>query len=189
MYKIVDLNIDINELSTYLKEVIIPNNEFIGQLDDWSVLLIQSFDGSCNSHCTIPIWKNKDNMITDKFLHSRSIINQIISTKLNVGLIKKTMDKVIEAGFTPVNARISKLLANGIVPWHTDRKHESNDKFSPLKGHIPIITNDKCIFEYQNGGSYHFPADGNMYILGPDKTHRIINNSTEDRYHLFFDLF
>jgi len=49
--------------------------------------------------------------------------------------------------------------------------------------HIPLITNDDCIFIIDDK-IHRFPADGNYYYVDTTKKHSAMNGSQIDRIHL-----
>ena len=49
--------------------------------------------------------------------------------------------------------------------------------------HIPLITNDSCMFIIDDVVS-RYPADGRSYLIDTTKMHTAINASTEDRIHI-----
>ena len=49
--------------------------------------------------------------------------------------------------------------------------------------HIPIITNEKCMFIIDDE-VVRFPADGDYYLVDTTKMHTAINASFEDRIHI-----
>ena len=69
--------------------------------------------------------------------------------------------------------------------WHIDGDLRDNEKKFRL--HIPIITNEKCFFDYENE-RHHLDADGSIYIIDVSKKHRAVNLSNESRYHLIMNI-
>ncbi|MBC7428443.1 MAG: aspartyl/asparaginyl beta-hydroxylase domain-containing protein [Bacteriovorax sp.] len=69
--------------------------------------------------------------------------------------------------------------------WHKDGEAQGDEKVFRL--HIPIITNEQCIFEYSTG-KHHLIADGSIYLIDISKQHRVINSSNENRFHLIADV-
>ena len=49
--------------------------------------------------------------------------------------------------------------------------------------HIPLVTNDKCLFIIDDI-VYRYPADGNYYVADTTKLHTFVNGSWEDRIHI-----
>jgi len=49
--------------------------------------------------------------------------------------------------------------------------------------HIPLITNDKCMFIIDDQ-IYRYPADGSWYLIDTTLRHTAINASWEDRIHI-----
>ncbi len=69
--------------------------------------------------------------------------------------------------------------------WHQDTEAPRN--LFKLRLHVPIITNDQCLFEYKDK-RVHLPADGSAYIIDVGTPHRVLNLSRENRFHLMMDL-
>jgi hypothetical protein len=67
--------------------------------------------------------------------------------------------------------------------WHRD-----SDQAQTFRLHIPIISNDKCFFDYEDK-RHHLLADGSIYIIDVGKIHRAVNLSNQDRYHMIADIF
>lgn len=49
--------------------------------------------------------------------------------------------------------------------------------------HIPLITNEKCMFII-NDQVYRYPANGNYYLIDTTQMHTAVNASNEERIHL-----
>jgi hypothetical protein len=69
--------------------------------------------------------------------------------------------------------------------WHQDSTPPRH--LFKLRLHVPIITNDRCFFEYKDK-RVHLPADGSAYVIDVGVPHRVLNLSGENRYHLMMDL-
>ena len=66
-----------------------------------------------------------------------------------------------------------------LEPFHCYSYHRDACK----RIHIPIITNERCMFIIDDE-VHRYPADGNSYLIDTTKQHTAINASYEDRYHI-----
>lgn len=107
-----------------------------------------------------------------------------IPTALCVGEIKKVISYLDENGFFPCRARFTLLKSGGYTPFHRDYP----DWLYGVRLHIPIITNEKCIFEYENE-KRHLNADGSAYLLKINRVHRVLNEGEQNRVHFLCDFF
>lgn len=105
-------------------------------------------------------------------------------TELCVGEIKNVISFLEENGYFPCRARFTILKAHGYTPFHRDYP----EWLYGVRLHIPIITNEKCFFEYENERK-NLLADGSAYLLKINRTHRVINESDYDRVHFLCDFF
>lgn len=89
----------------------------------------------------------------------------------------------------PIYLMINNLPPGITVPWHNDPMPEKVERW-----HLPLTTNDKCLFEVQSviqecpHKSYHMTL-GKWW--GPIRywtKHRVSNGGTTERYHIVVDL-
>jgi hypothetical protein len=83
-----------------------------------------------------------------------------------------------------LRAILVKLYKKSIIPTHVD---SANNTFKFSKRiHIPIITNEKCIF---NVGEESINMKvGEIWEMNNDKlSHSVVNDGDEDRVHLIID--
>ena len=66
-----------------------------------------------------------------------------------------------------------------LKPFHCYSYHKDASK----RMHIPLITNERCMFIIDDE-VHRYPADGNSYVIDTTKMHTAINASHEDRYHI-----
>jgi hypothetical protein len=99
-------------------------------------------------------------------------------TSINNLTTLTVLEKLQAQGFFPRRARIMKLSAGSSCVWHQD----GNKNVYQVRLHIPIFTNDKCFFDYEDG-SHHLLADGTAYLLKINRPHRVRNEGLTDRYH------
>jgi hypothetical protein len=109
-------------------------------------------------------------------------------TPLYDGSLEEVLKKIHSYDLKTTRMRIAVLLPHSEEEayWHQDAR--SVDQHFRLRLHIPLITNEKCTFEYKNR-KWHLPADGSSYLLDVSKPHRVLNLSNEKRYHLMMDVF
>lgn len=83
--------------------------------------------------------------------------------------------------------RIMKLMPGSIIREHRDTYDEVSDyAFGQVRLHIPIITNDKVIFNV-DGRPVRMQA-GRLYYVNFSKKHYVRNDGDEARTHLVLDL-
>jgi len=83
--------------------------------------------------------------------------------------------------------RIMKMLPGTIIRPHRDIKEEvSNFAFNQVRLHIPIVTNDKVVFNVDGVNLQLEP--GRLYYVNFSKTHYVRNDGSEVRTHLVLDL-
>jgi hypothetical protein len=96
--------------------------------------------------------------------------------------IKNIFTDKLGAGFI-IRAILVNLKANYCIDRHVD-KGVSLEVCNRV--HIPIITNDKVIFEV--GGEERYLKEGELWeINNSQKLHSVANNSDVDRVHLIVD--
>jgi len=113
----------------------------------------------------------------------------IMPTEVCTGYLAEVMDGLHDYGLRPYRARIMQLESEGgEMPLHSDATKET------WRLHVPIITNANCFFEWQRADgsieSVHLPADGSVWLVRVDVTHRAVNRSDEpsNRVHLLMGL-
>jgi hypothetical protein len=83
--------------------------------------------------------------------------------------------------------RIMKLMPGSIIREHRDTFDEVSDyAFNQVRLHIPIVTNDKVVFNV-DGKPIKMEA-GRLYYVNFSKKHYVRNDGTEARTHLVLDL-
>lgn len=75
--------------------------------------------------------------------------------------------------------RLLELHPGHVMPFHSDG-------LGSRRLHIPITTARQCLIEFENGGSYHLPADGSCFLANTERAHRATNLSSAPRVHLVF---
>lgn len=104
-------------------------------------------------------------------------------TQAYVGEIRKILDQITEMGLTPRRARVACLKAGCKSLVHKDA--DSSDYMARL--HIPIFSNDKCVFIAD--GEHLYMEPGSVYMAWVNIWHQIRNDSDEDRYHIIMDAY
>lgn len=82
--------------------------------------------------------------------------------------------------------RIANLKAGNKINPHVDY-----DPSYIFRYHVPLITNDQCLFFVVVDDQYKYykmPSDGDVYWINTGIKHGVINNSNEDRLHLLIDV-
>ena len=121
-----------------------------------------------------PSWTPKNSL--EKQI--KSVQDFSIPTAINTATTLELFRQLIQLGFYPRRARIMKLSAGSSCVWHQD----GNKDIYQVRLHIPIITNDQCFFDYEDG-SHQLKADGSAYLVKINRPHRVRNEGTTDRYH------
>jgi len=88
------------------------------------------------------------------------------------------LQELDSVGLNPRRARIIQLMPGASSVWHQD----GSKRFYQARLHIPLVTNDGCFFETEDG-RYHMAADGSYYFVHINKMHRVVNNGSTVRYH------
>jgi hypothetical protein len=104
-------------------------------------------------------------------------------TEICHGYLQEVAEFLLSSGLNPRRMRVIRLTKGMSSSWHRDGP--DNRYFVRL--HVPIITNDGCIFETEEGAS-HLPADGSSYFLKVNRMHRVSNRGDTDRFHLVMDV-
>ncbi len=186
-----DIKFDIQKLKDYLKEVeskFIPNLKENGPWGGWSVT---SSNGSY-----LDGWQTGEKIHNQNIANSEK--NELIKlfnesrfdqpTEIHFGYVLEVIDGIKKLNLKPSRIRIALLKPHpeDSAYWHLDGE-PSKERPNLFRLHIPIRTNDKCFFEYENS-RHHLEADGSCFIINVSKKHRALNLSSENRYHLIMDI-
>jgi hypothetical protein len=100
--------------------------------------------------------------------------------------IKSVIDYLLSL---PYNFELSRIRIALLAPHPEEESywHQDSDGSTKLRLHVPIATNQQCLFEYKNI-SQHLPADGSIFVIDVSKQHRVLNLSQSNRYHLMADI-
>lgn len=101
-----------------------------------------------------------------------------LPTEVLTPQFSKLLETLQKQGLHPRRARIIQLMPGTSSVWHQD----GSKKFYQVRLHIPLVTNDCCFFETQDG-NYHMAPDGSYYFVHINKPHRVVNNGSTIRYH------
>ena len=187
-----DLKIDITKLISYLEFVKNTCPPFMKKDGPWGGWSLTSSNGEVYDG-----WqtgeKLNDPLATEE---EKSEIKKLFTTtKFDCPTViyNNEIESILKLinNFAP-NLKISRVRIAILKPhseesayWHKDGEAKGNEKVFRL--HIPIITNEHCIFEYTSE-KHHLPADGSIYLIDISTLHRVTNLSNENRYHLIADV-
>lgn len=97
-------------------------------------------------------------------------------------------DSIMDAFKCPQSrVRILKLSPGAKIGLHTDRREECGClAFDRVRLHVPIVTNDKVVFQV-NGQNLKLKP-GRLYYVNFSQAHQVRNDGDTDRLHLVLDL-
>jgi len=127
--------------------------------------------------------KGQNNFKILKYLNVAHSMEYKNPTQAYVGEIKKVIDQIEEYGFYPRRARVTCLQAGCKSLVHSDGPQSEYI----ARIHIPLFTNDKCLFICNGSDLYMEP--GSVYMVWVNTWHQIRNDSNEDRYHIIIDAY
>lgn len=190
MFIKLNTNFDIEKLKLYLDTVTSYSAPLMKKNSAWGGWSITSSDGTVQDG-----WQGGERLFAENISPEAQQKLQAefkakkfnIPTPLYTPLIADIISQLGEMDLEFLRIRIALLKPHDEKEsyWHQDGK--SADNYFKLRLHIPIITNEKCLFEYPDK-KFHLPADGSAYIIEVSKPHRVLNLSNENRYHLMMDL-
>jgi hypothetical protein len=114
---------------------------------------------------------------------TKPILDYFKPTEACLPYLQTIVDTLESEGLYPRRVRLTLLKAGASSDWHSD----APTWMYAVRLHIPIETNSGCIFETETE-SAHLPADGSVYFLPVNTTHRVKNQGSEDRIHLIADV-
>jgi hypothetical protein len=112
-------------------------------------------------------------------------------TQLYQGPIKSLMEAIERrcqaTGIAPSRARLSKLDPQRHLLFHRDAPDED------WRLHVPIVTNDRCFFEWDLDGDSQpdvrlHMRPGTAWFVRVDRLHRFVNDGHAPRIHLLMSL-
>jgi len=72
--------------------------------------------------------------------------------------------------------RLMRLKSKTCYSWHQDPDE--------LRYHIPLVTNEFCLYLTEEGGIERLPEPGRLYSVRTNIPHTAVNASFQDRFHL-----
>ena len=118
-----------------------------------------------------------------KFFNIAHSLEHKHPTQAYIGEIAKVVDRMEALGLYPRRVRVTCLKAGSKSLVHSD----ANENEYAARIHIPLITNDKCVF-ICDGEHLHMEA-GKAYAVWVNRWHQIRNDSDTDRYHIICDFY
>lgn len=189
IFERIDLGVSVGSLRTYVEQVVIPLQPQMQShgFGGWSVLSSNGDyrDGWVEGHRCL---KEVNGEVTVDLEVAKELSLQPtgvfkVPTEICQGYMIEVLRRVSEIGLIYRRARISLLRANSESSWHRDALPE----VYAVRLHIPIITNDKCVFKTETEQEF-IPADGAGYLVRVNRLHQVVNQSDQDRYHLIMDV-
>lgn len=104
-------------------------------------------------------------------------------TDICTGYVRELIEQVDQMGFYPRRARIT-------MSKHHTKSITHSDMPATQYGariHIPIVSHS-LVYHETEYGSFHMEP-GNVYIIWVNNMHRIVNDSSIDRYHIIMDAY
>lgn len=188
IYEKWETGFDIQKLRAHLEKYVLPL-ESVQQspsFGGWSVLSSNGDfrDGWLMGHKVIASEMSKE-VFFEKLKKAgfTEIENYKHPTEICHGYMKEVADFLLSSGLNPRRMRVIRLTKGMSSIWHRD----GPDNRYLVRLHVPIITNEGCIFETEEG-SAHLPADGSSYFLKVNRMHRVSNGGDADRFHLVMDV-
>ena len=183
------LQFDVKKLRSHLREFVVPlSPHMVGKFfGGWSVL---SSNGSY-----LDGWVSGERAFQPEFMPGSSVKEKLSvlgvktaaeycqPTEICTGYLREVVDTVRDAGFEPSRARLSLLKAHGQSTLHRD----GPDSAYIVRLHVPIITNEHCFFNCDDG-SAHLHATGGSYLLRVNRMHQVVNSGEKDRIHLIMSV-
>ena len=186
----IPFSIDVERLSNQVQEItsrfppVMMSHKFGG----WSITSSDGkyTDGWISKEFISPEARNLDELLIEnkERLSFKGARHYRQPTELCVGYIGEILELIEAKGLFPCRARLMLLKPGGSSAWHRDYP----DWMYGVRLHIPVITNEQCLFETEEG-SIHLPADGSTFLLKVNRMHRILNKGLSDRIHLICDAF
>ncbi len=126
---------------------------------------------------TVP---EKENIILQNLIYNKELLN-LFKDEI------QTVNNIFNQYYTnhsPKRINLSNMRAHSVIPEHVDfRDHYEHT----IRIHIPIITNEKVIFQFPTvNTSLHMKA-GEVIEFNNNIPHSGVNNSEENRIHLIID--
>ena len=155
----------------------------LSRTGDWKdgFAFFQNEEGTVLEETFYP--KGVENYKTLKYFDIGHSMEYKKPTQAYVGEIKSLLEQIESYGLYPRRARITCLKAGCKSLVHTDG---AKDEYI-ARIHIPLWTNEKCVFKCQ--GEDLYMEAGSAYMVWVNDWHQIRNDSDEDRYHIIMDAY
>lgn len=114
----------------------------------------------------------------------KPILEYVKPTEACTEYLKSIIAVWSKMGLVPCRVRLALLKPGASSDWHQD----APDWLYNVRLHIPIVTNEGCIFETKTE-STHIAADGSVYFVPVNNVHRVVNRGTTDRVHLIANIY
>lgn len=103
-------------------------------------------------------------------------------TAICVGPAAKLLDDIRAAGHGHLyRVRCCWVLGNSSTSWHVDSAEET------WRIHVPVVTSPSAVLQWWVNGekvSVHMPADGRVWMVRVDVSHRAANGDDAERIHI-----
>jgi len=185
IYEKISLQFDISKLTDFVRTNVLTYDPTMvsSSFGGWSVL---SSNGDYRDGFTKTNFVYDDKFQTvdqvSKFMEEaqvKRIQEYNKPTPLYVGYIQEVLETLRIHGFNPLRARFMLLKAGGKCSMHRDNP----EWLYGVRLHIPILTNEGCLFETEDEGAAHLTADGSAYLVRVNRMHRVVNLGATDRIH------
>jgi len=144
----------------------------------YSRLLINSATSKTNE-------KDEDYYLLDAF---ENVNNNWYSVKKILKKFQNTYTQevclLVETWFNTINLTATRIKYAALYPG---RNIEPHIDYAGYRFHMPITTNDKCVFIVGNV-NYNVDSLGSMYRFDSNLRHSVANNGDSVRLHLMFDV-
>jgi hypothetical protein len=121
---------------------------------------------------------DKENLTLQKLIRKENLLNLFSKEIKEVHDIVKQYYPNLE----PKRIVLNKFLAHKIITEHVDYKYHYENT---VRTHIPIITNDRCLFGFSNTTIQM--ETGTVYEFNNNIPHAAVNDADKDRIHLIID--
>lgn len=112
-------------------------------------------------------------------------------TEIHISYMNEVMQMLSNQGLEIKRARCAMLLPESASVVHRD----GIDGIHNIRLHIPLMTNLECKHVIVDTNNHeiiieeiHMPADGSIYAVKVDNSHRIVNAMSDPRYHIVMDV-
>lgn len=117
--------------------------------------------------------------------HQNPLVDETQYTIRNK-LVQGVFEEILDSFKSPV----TRVRLAYLAPQFAIKPHIDADTSLIMRYHLPILTNDRCLFHIERNGAVetkHLPADGRLYFVNAGFRHWAANNSDLPRLHLIID--